>query len=110
MNHEEGAPHARASFLSPRLAARLTADGWPQDAIRRLASADFSDGEVENELGWARHNERVHIAIVLCTPSVGFDAALALARRDWRDALVAGGLANEGWKERIDRWLTEGGR
>lgn len=31
--------------------------------------------------------------------------AIHLSRLDWRDALVAGGLADEDWPERLDKEL-----
>lgn len=43
---------------------------------------------------------RVHAAILLLAAGdvTKFDAALATACTDWRDTLVAAGLANQNWK------------
>ena len=46
-------------------------------------------------------NSRVHIAILWLSKGdpTTFDEELNSACRDWRDTLVAAGLANEDWKE-----------
>jgi hypothetical protein len=95
-----------SSFLSDRLAEKLARDGYSQDAVSRLRAADFSGGRA-GTAGWDRHNERVHVAILICSEERGFDAALELARTDWRDVLVAGGLADDGWTAWLDGWFGE---
>ena len=94
------------SFLSDRLAAKLARDGHRREVVDRLDAADFSGGRAGRP-EWARHNERVHVAILLCSTERGFDAAFQLARTDWRDVLVAGGLADDGWTEWLDGWFAE---
>ena len=94
------------TFLSARLALKLTRDGHRKDEIERLASTDFSGGR-SDEAQWARHNERVHVAIVVAAADGGFDDALALARTDWRDALVAAELDSARWSEQLDLWFDE---
>lgn len=94
-------------FVSARLVRRLVDEGWSTGAVGRI-DVDFSDGRAEVEPGWARHNERVQAAVALRAREVGLDAALALAAEDWRDALVAGGLADEGWPARLDAWFAAG--
>jgi hypothetical protein len=51
--------------------------------------------------------ERVQAALVLNTAGdvKAFQRQLALAAVDWRDALVAGGLANAGWSRKLDAVL-----
>jgi hypothetical protein len=47
--------------------------------------------------------ERIQLAALLLAQGDlrKLDDAVALGRRDWRDLLVAGGLADEGWQERV---------
>ncbi|MCW2544053.1 MAG: hypothetical protein JWM40_1605 [Frankiales bacterium] len=51
--------------------------------------------------------ERVQAALVLNTTGdvAAFQRQLALAAVDWRDSLVAGGLANAGWSRKLDAVL-----
>jgi hypothetical protein len=46
-----------------------------------------------------RERARVHLAIIKLADGDmgGFQQALAMARTDWRDVLVAAGLANADW-------------
>ena len=48
--------------------------------------------------------ERLTAALVLAADGSleGIDAAFELAEQDWRDLLVAGGLAREDWPELLD--------
>ena len=48
--------------------------------------------------------ERLTAALVLAAGGSleGIDAAFELAEQDWRDLLVAGGLAHEDWPELLD--------
>lgn len=48
--------------------------------------------------------ERLTAAVVLAADGTleGIDSALELAERDWRDLLVAGGLAHEDWPVLLD--------
>ncbi|MBI3414797.1 MAG: hypothetical protein HY043_05660 [Verrucomicrobia bacterium] len=49
----------------------------------------------------ANNGERVHLAILhLCQGDLGlFDRDLRIAKTDWRDTLVAAGLAHGNWPE-----------
>ena len=51
--------------------------------------------------------ERVQTALVRCalTDPEGWDGAMAVLEQDWRDVLVAGGLADAGWERRLDELL-----
>jgi hypothetical protein len=51
--------------------------------------------------------ERIQAAVVLLAAGdvPAFERASAQAERDWRDVLVAAGLANGGWPERLDERL-----
>jgi hypothetical protein len=59
------------------------------------------------EVFWRGDAERLAAAIVL--PCHGrwdrFEAQLGLARLDWRDALVNGGLGNEDWPKVLKEHL-----
>lgn len=48
---------------------------------------------------------RVHLAVIWLSKGERrlFDSALQEASCDWRDTLVAAGLANEGWKDILKR-------
>lgn len=56
-------------------------------------------------------NERVQAAVVmLAKGDLGrLDRQLQEARIDWRDVLVAAGLAHEDWPERLDDYLGSNG-
>ena len=61
---------------------------------------------IETEAG----RERVQAAVVLVAGGNYFDFERAAreAESDWRDVLVAAGLANEDWPERLDEQLGTG--
>ena len=52
-------------------------------------------------------SERIQAAIVLSAAGdlARFDDSAALARIDWRDVLVRGGLADDDWPTRLDQEL-----
>lgn len=96
-----------STFLSERLAAKLRSDGVDLQTVDRLDSTDFSGGRSVHDASWARHNERIHAAIVMVAERRGFDAALALAQTDWRDVVVDAGLADQDWGPRLDEWFAD---
>ena len=53
--------------------------------------------------------ERVQAAIVVVAGGsyARFERAASDAETDWRDVLVAAGLANEGWPALLDEWFGE---
>lgn len=73
--------------------------------LSRLASLRFPLGENQDR-------ERIEAAIVLAAAGerARFDALAALAERDWRDVLVAGGLAHGDWPARLDAALEGQGQ
>lgn len=83
--------------VTQRLVARVQRD-FPEPG-----SAD----EVVRLLAEVSDSERVQAAIVLSSfgNTQWLRDALALARLDWRDVLVNGGLANEGWPAILDAEL-----
>lgn len=89
--------------LSPRLARFLEAryDGDADAAAERLRAA-HADGVADTQ-----DPERVLAALAIVGEGTleGVDAALALARTDWRDLLVSAGLAHEDWPAVLDRLL-----
>lgn len=84
-------------LVSRRLARRIVSD-FPQPG---------SAGEVERIVAAASDSERVQAAIVLAAGGDFSDLKRQseLAIRDWRDALVNGGLAHEDWRQRLDTTL-----
>jgi hypothetical protein len=66
--------------------------------LNRLTELDLPF--IESDEG----RERVQAAIVLIARGryEDFERAAALAETDWRDVLVAAGLANGDWPERLD--------
>ena len=84
------------SGLTPRLRARIRQD-FPDDADRVFV-------RLESAISGNQDRERVLTAIVLCAQGDlrQLHEAVDLSRLDWRDALVAGGLANEDWPQRMD--------
>jgi hypothetical protein len=55
----------------------------------------------------ASQRERVQAAVVIVAAGSypAFERAADRAERDWRDVLVAAGLANEDWPEQLEREL-----
>lgn len=95
--------------MTPRLEQRIAHD-FPEPGsapeIIRLLSELPDQGTYDNSY---LHSERVMTGIVLLAEGDidRFRSALKLAITDWRDLLVASGLANEDWSARLD---TELGR
>ena len=88
-----------------RLQRRIRLDfpepGSAQEILRLLADLPRQTGD--NTLG----TERVHAAIILLAQRdiMRFRRALTLSTRDWRDVLVAAGLADDDWPTRLDQEL-----
>lgn len=88
-----------------RLQRRIRLDfpepGSAQEILRLLADLQRTTGD--DTLG----SERVHAAIVLLAQGdiARFRHALAVSTHDWRDVLVAAGLADDDWPTRLDREL-----
>ena len=87
--------------VTPRLKNRISRDfpGSAEeviDRLRQLPPGDSPAGE-----------ERVMAGVVLASAGQWdtFVYYLRLATEDWRDVLVAGGLANEDWRARLDAEL-----
>jgi hypothetical protein len=80
--------------------------GVTQRVGRRIAR-DFDADEVEEVLrvvSAASGTERVQAAVVLAAAGdlEQVHAGARFAALDWRDVLVNGGLAHEGWQQRMD--------
>jgi hypothetical protein len=81
------------------------------DRLRRRIDRDFpapgSAASVAEIVAAASESERIQAAVVLCAHG-NLDrarAACELAKLDWRDVLVGGGLADEDWPSRLDTEL-----
>ncbi|GAB4061989.1 hypothetical protein GCM10028777_00350 [Angustibacter speluncae] len=86
---------------SARVARRVRAD-LGADAVEALGL--LTDLPETLPLGAGLDPDRVHGALVLAAGGdlARLREAVELARTDWRDALVAGGLADDGWRQRLD--------
>lgn len=93
-----------------RLERRIRRDfpepGSAQEILRTLSelATDPEIGEYDKSY---YASERVQTAIILMADGKihRFRQAVALAWKDWRDALVAGGLAHDDWPARLDEEL-----
>jgi hypothetical protein len=63
--------------------------------------------DLPEEVYGGQGRERIQAALVLAAHGTwpGLEDAVALARLDWRDVLVAGGLADDDWPQRLDEAL-----
>lgn len=92
------------------------------ELTRRLCkriSRDFPPGAAEKVTGYligldaetfdGQDPERVQAAVVLASNGEWqrFTALCRLAEVDWRDALVAGGLADDDWPDRLNAELPD---
>jgi hypothetical protein len=89
--------------ISARLARRVRADFGADAELVLAALAALSDVPGVNE--------RVQAAVVkLADGDLGrLDVQIHEVRIDWRDVLVAAGLAHEDWPERLDEYLGPNG-
>ena len=87
-----------------RLARRVRTDfgGHSQAVLAELATIPET-----LPLADKQDPERLQAAVVLSARGSieRVATSLARARTDWRDALMAGGLANGDWRQRLDREL-----
>ena len=92
-----------------------------QRLINRI-ERDFTPDNAREVVGWLdglgpevfgrQDPERIQASLVLAASGdlERFVACVELLRLDWRDALVAGGLADANWPERLDAELSGQGR
>jgi hypothetical protein len=87
------------TLLTQRLVNRIRHDFSANDADEVVS---WLAGLTEDEYGH-QDPERIQAALVLAsTGDLGrFHQLIKLLRLDWRDVLVAGGLAHGGWPERL---------
>jgi hypothetical protein len=94
--------------VTPRLRRRIEHD-FPEPGAAGAIEELVVDTVTALDLhGWdANATERIQAAIVLGGGGdlSGVRAMSDLARQDWRDALVASGLADGDWPERLDAEL-----
>ncbi|MFG2816425.1 hypothetical protein [Streptomyces sp. NPDC048410] len=104
-----------------RASGRLDDEGDGVVSVRlvRRVRRDFPDGDVAREVVGAlrglavglevsgQGSERLMAAVLLLAQGdvAGVRSAVLLGRTDWRDLLVAGGLAREDWPEVLDAEL-----
>lgn len=91
--------------VSERLARRVQADFSAADATRVLESLRSIPETLP--LADKQSAERLQTAVVLRARGdhARFGAAMAEARRDWRDLLMGAALAHGDWPERLDEEL-----
>jgi hypothetical protein len=89
--------------VSPRLARWIESNFEPDSVAPVLAELR---GLPEQAVG-AQDVERVQASLVIRTGGSWqkFHGMVALVNQDWRDALVAAGLADEDWPSRLDAAL-----
>lgn len=92
--------------VSRRLEAAVRRDfdrGSVEPVLTRLSTLNLPLIETDRGL------ERIQAAIVLVAGGSysKFERAASQAETDWRDVLVAAGLANEDWPERLGEQLGE---
>jgi hypothetical protein len=90
----------RESQLSRRVQRDFPEPGSADEVLRRLSGLVwFPDHPA--------HSERVQAAVVILARGNVADLNwyISEARKDWRDVLVAAGLANEDWPSRLDAEL-----
>jgi hypothetical protein len=89
---------------SARLKVRVLVDHGP-DAVDILAA--FDDIPEPLPLAQRQDAERLQAALVLAARGnrSEFVSCLRLAQVDWRDALVAAGLENSDWAQRLNAAL-----
>ena len=90
--------------LTPRLRRRIAVDFGPSaDSVIEALEAH------QPPLSDKQDRERLLAAVVLLARGDrdAFDEAVALSSRDWRDALVASGLANGDWPDRLREELGD---
>lgn len=96
--------------VSERVRRRVRRDFPHQDEQVIEALAGLTVREFPKEPRDSIALERIQVAaLVLARGDLPkLDEAVVLGHKDWRDLLVAAGLADEGWRERVDAELTPG--
>lgn len=94
------------SRLERRIRHDFPEPGSARGVIRLLADLPHRAGYDQQTLA----SERIQAAIILLADGNlrRLHEALDLAAADWRDLLVAAGLADEDWPGRLDRELSAG--
>lgn len=90
--------------ISDRVATRIARDFAPEaraGVAARLAGLDLGPWKIAST---ADGRERIHTAVLVLAHGdpAAFDRAVALAERDWRDALVAAGLSGGDWRPALE--------
>lgn len=102
----------RVTGISTRLERRVQAD-FPHHAnLVTAALVELTSDIFPSETRDSPAIERIQLAALLVAQGdLGrLDGALALGEQDWRDLLVAAGLADEGWQGRVAAELDSHGR
>jgi hypothetical protein len=89
-------------MISDRVRARVVRDFGAQEADRILAKLEkLNLPLIADDAHGGR--ERIHAAILLASrgDSGRVRGLMEMAERDWRDVLVAGGLAHGDWPDRL---------
>jgi hypothetical protein len=88
--------------ISSRLERRIRADFPHHTNLVTAALAWLTSGSFEEDRDPVGI-ERIQLAALLIAQGNlrKLDDAIRLGRSDWRDLLVAGGLAHEGWQDRM---------
>jgi hypothetical protein len=91
--------------ISSRLERRIRADFPHHSSLVTAALAWLTSGSEEDLASFGM--ERIQLAALLIAQGNlrKLDDAIRLGRGDWRDVLVAGGLADEGWQDRMEAEL-----
>jgi hypothetical protein len=102
-SRSDGAAMSARNPISDRLAARIARQFPPRVApelIKELSYVSFPVAEKQEP-------ERLlaAVAVVADGDERRFRAAIGLGMQDWRDLLVAAGLANADWPNRLDQEL-----
>jgi hypothetical protein len=95
------------SGLSPRLQRRIQASFPRQVEPVTATLARLQHDLFANDPADPAGDERILAAVVLLANGdlQGIDSAVALARTDWRDLLVAAKLEHADWPSRLDAEL-----
>jgi hypothetical protein len=93
--------------ISSRLERRIRADFPHHPNLVTAALAWLTSGRFKGEARDSVGIERIQFAALLIGQGNlrKLDDAIRLGRSDWRDLLVAGGLADEGWQDRMEAEL-----
>jgi hypothetical protein len=88
--------------MSSRFIEYVKSNFSASDSTRLLQSIETLD---EEHFG-GQDPERLSLAMaILVGRGIELDAVIGLARRDWRDLLVAAGLGHETWRDVLSGYL-----